>query len=83
MLLGTRHEPRGLFIPVLVGKITFSFLGTRPPFVYQQVAEKAGERSRLGMSVCAIAKIVKITDKTVTKALRHHESGPKATDPSA
>ena len=55
----------------------FSLLDTRPPFVYQQVAEKAKELSRLGMSVGAIATILKITDKTVTKALRQYESGPK------
>jgi hypothetical protein len=31
------------------------------------------------MSVYAIAKILKITDKTVTKALRHYESAAKGT----
>jgi hypothetical protein len=55
--------------------ITFSLLETRPPFVYQQVAEKARELSRLGMSAGAIARMLKITDKTVTKALCHYESG--------
>jgi len=63
--------------------ITFSLLDTRPPFVYQQIAEKARELSRLGMSACAIARMLKITDKTVTKALRYCESGPKGTKPSA
>jgi hypothetical protein len=63
--------------------ITFSLLETRPPFTYQQVAEKAKELSRLGMSASAIARTLKTTDKTVTKALRHHERGPKGTEPSA
>jgi predicted transcriptional regulator len=63
--------------------VTFSLLETRPPFVYQQVAEKATELRRLGMSVCAIARILKLTDKTVTKALRHQKSGPKATESSS
>jgi len=35
------------------------------------------------MSACAIARMLKITDKTVTKALRYCESGPKGTKPSA
>jgi DNA invertase Pin-like site-specific DNA recombinase len=63
--------------------ISFSLLETRPLFVYQQVAEKAQELSRLGMSASAIARILKITDKTVTKALRHYERGPMGTEPSA
>jgi len=63
-------------------RLTFSLLCTKPPFVYQQVAEKARELSRLGMSACAIARVLKVTDKTVTKALRYHESGPKGTEPS-
>jgi HD superfamily phosphohydrolase YqeK len=63
--------------------LNFSLLDTRPLFVYQQVAEKAKELSHLGMAVCAIARVVKVTDKTVTKALRYHESGPKGTGPSA
>ncbi len=63
--------------------VTFSLLETRPPFIYQQVTEKARELRRLGMSVSAIARILKTTDKTVTKALRHHESGLKGTEPGA
>jgi len=35
------------------------------------------------MSACAIARMLKITDKTVTKALGYCESGPKGTKPSA
>jgi hypothetical protein len=35
------------------------------------------------MSASAIAKILKTTDKTMTKALRHYESGPKGAEPSA
>jgi hypothetical protein len=63
--------------------VAFPLLATKPPFVYQQVAEKARELSRLGMSARAIARILTITDKTVTKALRQRESGPKGTEPSA
>jgi DNA invertase Pin-like site-specific DNA recombinase len=63
--------------------LSFSLLDTRPLFIYQQVAERTQELSRLGMSACAIARMLKITDKTVTKALRHYESGPKGTEPSA
>ena len=63
--------------------VTFSLLEARPSFVYQQVAEKARELSRLGMSASAIARTLQTTDKTVTKALRHYESGPKGTEPSA
>ena len=63
--------------------LTFALLNTRPPFVYQQVAEKASELSRLGMSACAIAKILRITDKTVTKSLRYCGGDPKDTEPSA
>ena len=33
-------------------------------------AEKARELRRLGMSTCAIAQALKVTDKTITKALR-------------
>ncbi len=64
-------------------QVTFSLLETRPPFVYQQVAEKSRELSRLGMSASAIARTLKTTDKTVTKALRHYESGRKGTEPGA
>ena len=63
--------------------VTFSLLETRPSFVYQQVAEKARELNRLGMSASAIARNLKITDKTVTKALSYYHSGPKGTEPSA
>jgi DNA-binding NarL/FixJ family response regulator len=51
-------------------QVTFSLLETRPPFLYQRVAEKARELSRLGMSASAIARTLKISDKTVSKALR-------------
>jgi hypothetical protein len=64
-------------------QLNFSLVDTRPLFVYQQVAERAKELSRLGMSACAIARILKTSDKTVTKALRHYERGPKGTEPSA
>jgi hypothetical protein len=35
------------------------------------------------MSACAIARMLTIADKAVTKALRHYKSGPKGTEPSA
>ena len=63
-------------------RVTFSLLSTRPLFLYQQVAEKTRELSRLGMSASAIARTLKITDKTVTKALGFYRSGPKGTVPS-
>jgi hypothetical protein len=50
---------------------------------HQQVVEKERELSRLGMSAGAIARILKMTDKTATKALRYHEGSPKGTEPSA
>jgi len=46
-----------------------------PPFVYLQIAEKASELRRLGMSACAIARALKVTDKTVARALRHGDWG--------
>ena len=63
--------------------VTFSLLETRPPYVYHQVAEKARELSRLGMSASAIARILKTTDKTVSRALRYYQSDPKGNEPSA
>jgi len=48
----------------------FPILETRQPFPYQYLAEKASELERLGMSTCAIAKALEVTDKTITKALR-------------
>ena len=62
--------------------LSLFLLDTRPLFIYQQVAEKAHELSHLGMSASAIAKMLKISDKTVTKALRHYESRPKGAEPS-
>ena len=50
--------------------MSFPILGTRPPFPYQYLAEKAYELERLGMSACGIAKALKVTDKTITKTLR-------------
>jgi hypothetical protein len=50
--------------------VTFALLETRPLFLYERVAEKARELSRLGMSASAIARTLKISDKTVSKALR-------------
>jgi hypothetical protein len=38
--------------------------------MYQYLAEKAVELRRLGMSACAISRALKVTDKTITKALR-------------
>jgi hypothetical protein len=50
--------------------MTFAILKTSEPFPYQHLAEKASELRHLGISVCAIAKALKVTDKTITKALR-------------
>jgi hypothetical protein len=49
----------------------FAVVDTAPCFIYLQIAEKASELHRLGMSACAIARVLKVSDKTVTKALRH------------
>ena len=63
--------------------LSFSLLDTSPSFfLYQQVAEKSGELRRLGMSVSAIARALKIADKTVIRALRHRESGSTGTESS-
>jgi DNA-binding MarR family transcriptional regulator len=56
--------------------MTFALIETQAPFAYQQIAEKAYELSWLGMSAGAIARALKVTDKTVTKALRWRESHP-------
>jgi hypothetical protein len=48
-----------------------------PCFVYQQVSEKAAELARLGMSACAIARALKVSDKTVVKALKHRSLSRK------
>jgi DNA-binding MarR family transcriptional regulator len=53
--------------------LAFSLTETRPPFKYQQIAEKASILSRLGLSASAIARRLGVTDKTVTKALRRLE----------
>ena len=53
--------------------LAFSLTETRPPFKYQQVAEKASILNRLGMSASGIARRLGVTDKTVTKALRRLE----------
>jgi hypothetical protein len=45
-------------------------VATHPPFVYQIIAENAFKLHMLGMSACAIALALGVTDKTVTKALR-------------
>lgn len=50
--------------------ITFALTDTRSPFTYQAIAEKAIELHRLGMSACAIARALAVTDKTVTKAIK-------------
>jgi len=50
--------------------MSFPVLEARPAFAYQHLAKKAHELSSLGMSACAIARALKVTDKTNTKALR-------------
>ncbi len=51
--------------------LRFPIVETKDAFVYLQIGEKAAELRRLGMSACAIARALSVTDKTVTKALRH------------
>jgi hypothetical protein len=49
--------------------IEAAILDTEAPPVYQQIAPKAVQLQQLGMSDSAIAKRLKITDKTITKAI--------------
>jgi len=49
----------------------FPLLETKAPSLYLQIAEKAEELSNLGMSICAVARALKVSDKTVNKALQH------------
>ena len=51
--------------------LRFPILQTRKSFLYQDLAEKASELRRFGMSVCAVARALQVTDKTIKKALRH------------
>jgi hypothetical protein len=53
----------------------FALTDTTPSFLYLQVAEKTHELRRLGMCACAIARVLKVSDKTVTKALRRAHAG--------
>jgi len=53
----------------------FGVVDTKPSFVYLQIAEKASELRRLGMSACAIARVLRVSDKTVTKALWRANAG--------
>jgi DNA invertase Pin-like site-specific DNA recombinase len=55
--------------------LEFPVLATRRHFAYQIIAEKASQLHRLGMSACAIARALGVTDKTVTKALRSAREG--------
>jgi len=48
----------------------FPLVDTAPSLVYLQIAEKVSGLHRLGMSACAIARVLKVSDKTVTRALR-------------
>ena len=48
----------------------FSLRETRPPFAYQRIAQEAARLYSLGMPATAIARILKVTDKTVAKAIR-------------
>jgi hypothetical protein len=50
--------------------MSFAISESRQLFPYQYLAEKATELRRLGMSTCAIARALRVTDKTITKALR-------------
>jgi len=51
-------------------QMSFPLLETRPPFAYQYVAERASELWCLGMSASAISRVLGVSDKTITKALR-------------
>jgi hypothetical protein len=53
----------------------FAVVDTAPCLAYLQIAEKASELHRLGMSACAIARVLKVSDKTVTKALLRANAG--------
>jgi len=48
--------------------IKFALVETRRPFPYQAIAQKALALHRLGMSATAIARMLSVIDKTVTKA---------------
>lgn len=48
----------------------FPVLDIHQPFTYQSIAEKALQLKQLGMSACAIARALSVTDKTVAKAIR-------------
>jgi hypothetical protein len=50
--------------------LSFPIHEIRHPFAYQYLAEKASELHRLGMSTCTIARALKVSDKTIAKALR-------------
>jgi hypothetical protein len=49
--------------------IEAAILDTGPPPIYQQIAPKALQLQRLGMSRLAIAERLGVTDKTVGKAI--------------
>ena len=55
--------------------LRFALVDTAPSFVYLQIAEKVREPHRLGMSACAIAQALNVSDKTVAKALRQASAG--------
>ena len=48
----------------------FSLRETRPPFAYQRIARQAIGLHRWGMSATTIARVLKVTAKTVAKAIR-------------
>jgi transposase-like protein len=50
--------------------LEFSLREARPPFAYQRIAREAVRLHRLGMPATAIARILKVTGKTVAKAIR-------------
>ena len=55
-----------------IAELPFEFpvLHTHQPFAYQIIAEKALRLNRLGMSASEIGRALKVSDKTVTKAIR-------------
>ena len=49
--------------------LEFAVRETQPPFAYQRIAREAVGLHSLGMSAIAIARVLKVTDKTVAKAI--------------
>jgi transposase-like protein len=70
--VGTRAQPIRTTAEV---PLAFSLLETRPAFAYQRIAREAVRLRELGMSASSIARLLGVTDKTVTKAIRRSRFG--------